>query len=131
MYFTFALAAFSFSLFHPGQPISLASPSSFSSVGAAAHFPPHSDIHKAVKNLHSCCNVLSRFLPGKVSTPSGAPYNLSIASYWSAQEQEVTPACVIIPKSANDVSVAVFVLGIASDILPTNNGCKFAVRSGG
>lgn len=58
-------------------------------------------------------------------------YNLSIASYWSAQEQEVSPACVVIPKNAQDVSIAVFVLAIASDVLPTDNSCKFAVRSGG
>ena len=124
IYIIFILAAFSFSFFCLGK-------SSFPSEGAAAHLPHRSDVQQAAKRFPSCCNVLSHFLPGKVSTPLGVTYNLSIASYWSAQEQEVSPACVVVPKSAKDVSVAIFVLGIASDVLPTDNGCKFAVRSGG
>ncbi|KAL8823342.1 MAG: hypothetical protein Q9191_005944 [Dirinaria sp. TL-2023a] len=122
--FIFILAAASFNLFCRGE---LSLPFG----GAADGFPHHADVQQAAKKLPSCCNVLSHFLPGKVSSHLGVAYNISIASYWSAQEQEVSPSCVFIPKSAQDVSVAVFILGIASNILSTDNGCKFAVRSGG
>ncbi|KAE8350517.1 hypothetical protein BDV28DRAFT_37210 [Aspergillus coremiiformis] len=70
-----------------------------------------------------CCEDLSKTLGSKVSYPASAAYNASIASFWSQQEQLITPSCVVSAKSVQDVSNAMRVLGPKS--------CKFAVRSGG
>ena len=56
-------------------------------------------------------------------SPNNSSYNASISSYWSQQEQLITPACVVSAASAQDVSAALKVL------VPKR--CKFAVRGGG
>ena len=63
-------------------------------------------------------------------TPKGDEYKTSVASYWSQQEQLVQPACIVIAQRTVDVAIAVGVLDIASKLLH-DNGCEFAVRSGG
>jgi len=76
------------------------------------------------------CKALAIFLPNKVFTPGGAQYKTSVSSYWSAQEQAVKPACVVVPEKTSDVSIAVGVLNVASQLL-NDVGCEVAVRSGG
>lgn len=58
--------------------------------------------------------------------PSNARYNASVGSYWSNSAQ-LTPTCVVLPKTAQDVSLAVKTLVRAHRAGP----CLFAVRSGG
>ena len=96
----------------------------------AAGLPSLSDVQTRASKHLSCCAVLDFFLPGEVSAPASPAYNGSLLSYWSQQEQQVSPACIVGVKSAQDVATAVFVLNIASQII-NNDGCKFAVRSGG
>ena len=54
-------------------------------------------------------------------------YNASLLSYWAAQEEQVSPYCIVSPANSEDVSTAVKILstGTFFDI------CKFAIRSGG
>lgn len=96
----------------------------------AAALPNLSDVQRQAKQLPTCCDVLAYFLPGEVSAPVTPAYTVSLLSYWSQQEQQVLPACVVTAKSAQDVATAVHVLNITSQILK-NDGCNFAVRSGG
>lgn len=69
------------------------------------------------------------FFPGSTS------YNSSLSSYFSQQESQIQPLCVVSPATAEDVSTAVASLsttaaslGIVSD---DERSCHFAVRSGG
>lgn len=52
-----------------------------------------------------------------------AAYNASLLSYWAQGEQLITPSCVVLPQTAQDVSKAIKIL--------VNGSCKFAVRGGG
>ena len=63
--------------------------------------------------------------------PSSNLYTSSLSSYYSGQECELKPACIIQPKSAVQVASAVSIL--AGHGVPDNvrEGCRFAVRSGG
>ncbi|TKA30695.1 hypothetical protein B0A50_02415 [Salinomyces thailandicus] len=80
---------------------------------------------------------LSHALGNKTVVPGSSPYNESLASYWSVQEENVYPNCVVLPESAEDVSIAVSVLGGSGGYDRTGRwhspgeGCQFAVRSGG
>jgi hypothetical protein len=76
------------------------------------------------------CAALSLFLGAKVSYPNTTVYDASLVSYWSVQEEEVTPTCILTPTSKEDVSLAVFVLNLGGKLLPAGK-CNFAVRSGG
>ena len=96
----------------------------------ATGLPGLSDVQKYASQHSACCDVLAHYLPGEVSTPVAPAYTLSLLSYWSQQEQQVAPACVVTAKSAQDVATAVYVLNVTSQIV-NNAGCKFAVRSGG
>lgn len=74
-----------------------------------------------------CCNELKNSgLGGKVSFPANASYDASVESYWSITAQ-LTPSCVVLPTTAQDVSLAVRTLVRAHRAGP----CLFAVRSGG
>ena len=56
-------------------------------------------------------------------------YQSSQLSFWSAQEQALQPTCIVIPTSAQDVSLAVTLLSLGYEAgVP---GCQFAVRGAG
>lgn len=63
---------------------------------------------------------------GKVSFPGSETYNASLSSYFSQQEAQVQPLCIVTPANAQDVSVAIKTL--TADV---GSSCPFAVRSGG
>ena len=71
------------------------------------------------------CRALLQALPGKVSFPATNGYTTSLQSYFSLQEAEITPYCVVSPASAQDVSTALHILGAP------NSTTKFAIRGGG
>ncbi|KAK5724657.1 hypothetical protein LTR15_004704 [Elasticomyces elasticus] len=77
----------------------------------------------------TCCAALKLVLPGKVSYPDSTPYNLSLTSYWSVQEEDVHPTCVVSATNTLDVALSVFLLTIGGQVFPGQ--CDFAVRSGG
>ena len=75
------------------------------------------------------CAALSLALSGKVSFPASTVYSSSSSSYWSKQEESLTPSCIVSPTSENDVKTAVKTLTLLgkTGLL----GCKFAIRGGG
>ena len=75
-----------------------------------------------------CCTILGVFLGSEIFT-SGAQYQNSLKSYWSQQEQSISPKCVVVPKTPKDVATSLVVLSVASKYV--KNGCPFAVRGGG
>lgn len=59
-------------------------------------------------------------------------YSQSLQSYWSQQEQNVTPTCIFSPQNARDVSTAVKVLSeYQAAGNSTSAGCQFAIRGAG
>lgn len=83
----------------------------------------------------------------KVSFPGSKVYELSLASYFSQQEAQVKPLCIVTPATAEDVAVAIKTLtlstaanaitslrepnGSKEQHVDRENYCPFAVRSGG
>ncbi|KAI0973116.1 hypothetical protein F4678DRAFT_427972 [Xylaria arbuscula] len=81
-------------------------------------------LHTMVPSLAaSCCSALLTVLSNKTLLPGSSGYNVSLVSYFSAQEAEIEPSCIVSPTSALDVSTAVKIL--------TQLDCNFAIRSGG
>ncbi|KAF3066808.1 putative FAD-linked oxidoreductase, partial [Trichoderma lentiforme] len=74
-------------------------------------------------NAKRKCSELHKELPSLVHYPSSSEYESRNAEYYSKQQQELHPACIIRPKVANDVS---HILQIANSLQ-----CPFAVASGG
>ncbi|EEA23203.1 hypothetical protein TMatcc_002060 [Talaromyces marneffei ATCC 18224] len=77
-----------------------------------------------------CCSILSLLLPDKITFPGNETYAASLTSYYSAQENSVSPACIASPQSAEDVSKIVHTLTTAVNT-NASNSCPFAIRSGG
>jgi FAD/FMN-containing dehydrogenase len=75
------------------------------------------------------CQALTSVLGSKVSSPGSSNYSLSIESYWSNQEREVSPSCILTPQTSEDVSIAVTILNKLSN--STSTCCNFAVRGAG
>ncbi|RYP58942.1 hypothetical protein DL769_008747 [Monosporascus sp. CRB-8-3] len=72
------------------------------------------------------CLALSALLgERKVAVPGSSTYNLSLDSYFSAQQSAIHPACIVSPETAQDVSATV------AWLTTKGNSCHFAVRSGG
>lgn len=75
------------------------------------------------------CAALKLALPKKVLYPDSSVFTDSLSSYWSAQEGDIQPTCVVKPTSSRDVALAVSLLKIGGIVLPGR--CNYAVRSGG
>ena len=76
-------------------------------------------------SLSPVCRTLSKALPGRVFFPATNGYLSSLKSYFSLQESEITPCCVVSPLSSQDVSTAITILGAP------NSSTPFAIRGGG
>ncbi|KAL8881357.1 MAG: hypothetical protein Q9198_001429 [Flavoplaca austrocitrina] len=79
----------------------------------------------------ACCAALSFVLGPKVGFPLSVNYIGTSASFWSQQEQTVTPNCVVQPLSTRDVSAAIYVLSVVNNLTSFCNECKFAIKGGG
>lgn len=66
---------------------------------------------------------------GVVASSTDADYSASLTSYWSLQNQELSPDCIIVPKTAEDVAKSVHLLNTANEA--GTQTCEFAIRSGG
>ncbi|KAL8923655.1 MAG: hypothetical protein Q9172_003047 [Xanthocarpia lactea] len=79
-----------------------------------------------------CCQQLQAVLGKAVSLPKQAAYDLSLSMYWSQQEQNVTPSCVVSPPNTRQVSRAIQVLSKHQAVdNRTAGGCQFAIRGAG
>ncbi|KAJ5458311.1 FAD-bindingtype 2 [Penicillium sp. IBT 31633x] len=80
----------------------------------------------ALAYCNACCVALeATALKSQVVYPDSAAYNTSIGSYWATNVQ-LEPNCIVQPRTAQEVSIAVTTLVEADD-----GACKFAVRGGG
>ena len=75
------------------------------------------------------CQALSAALGNKVSYPTDAAFTLSLASYWSQQEEQLIPNCIVSPSSSQDVAITVKILNAAIALNDTE--AFFALRGGG
>ena len=71
------------------------------------------------------CMTLSSLLEGKISYPGSSTYKAVEDAYFSAQEEELSPACIVNPTCTEDVAAAVKVLA------KSHSQVKFAIRGGG
>jgi hypothetical protein len=80
----------------------------------------------AVPNMATrlACQKLSQNLPDKVFPPAQKQYIKENKDYWNAGLQELGPACVAIPSSAQDVSKIVILLNEHEKV-------PFAIKNGG
>ncbi|KAF2015241.1 FAD-binding domain-containing protein [Aaosphaeria arxii CBS 175.79] len=100
-----------------------------SSVNAAV--PDKQGILAQLRKNGACCTALDYFLPDKVhfNILTDAAYANSQHSFWAAQPQSLTPTCIVIPTSTQDVSTAIAILSIANQA--SIRGCQFAIRGAG
>ena len=70
------------------------------------------------------CDALANALPGRVYAPGSTEYETSDRSYFAAFENELSPACIVQPRSSAEVSTVIKT--IASRALG-----YLAIRSGG
>jgi hypothetical protein len=92
-----------------------------SSTVSASFHPPHCShdtAESALLSTGSCCGALSYFLPDKTSYPNGTIYNASLTSYWSLQEGQTRPSCIVSPTVTEDVSLAFFLLVTGNKTYP-------------
>ncbi|KAK3303780.1 putative oxidoreductase [Chaetomium strumarium] len=84
-----------------------------------------------------CCRTLQKLLGIRtVHQPGSEGHTSCVSSYWAQQQQQAEqPACVVTPRSAEDVSTAVRCildcLGLCWDDPVEAATCRFAIRSGG
>ncbi|CAO1598652.1 hypothetical protein XANCAGTX0491_002410 [Xanthoria calcicola] len=89
------------------------------------HGSPAKPSNTTASSNNPTCIALFKALPGKVSLPNSNGYSASVKSYFSLQEAEITPYCVVSPENEQDVSTAIKVLAAP------DSTAKFAVRGGG
>ncbi|RAK99589.1 FAD-binding oxidoreductase [Aspergillus ibericus CBS 121593] len=82
----------------------------------------------------ACCLALWSVLGAtKVTFPGSQIYDSSVSSYFSQQEAQIQPLCVVAPSTVEDVSSALKTLTSIAVSLPDEekSSCDFAIRSGG
>ncbi|KAL4999586.1 hypothetical protein BDV10DRAFT_184218 [Aspergillus recurvatus] len=83
----------------------------------------------ATASISACCTALqSTSLSSSLHDPSSPIYHTSQATYWRVDNTEFYPSCIVQPRSASDVSIALSTLASANDHTPQ---CRFAIRAGG
>lgn len=71
---------------------------------------------------------LSHVLPSKVFLLGDQEYLESMNSYFSAQENQIKPACIVRPQTTTDVATTISHLFRANQL---HGSVEFAIRSGG
>ena len=70
------------------------------------------------------CGQLAQLLGPKVFFPNSSAYLATEAAYWTLQESELSPTCIVVPSTAQDVSTTV-------STIAGNAGCPFAIKGAG
>lgn len=60
----------------------------------------------------------------KIALPASAAYHGSVESYFSQQQQALSPACIVLAQTTEEISTTM-------EVLTQHSQCNFAVRSGG
>ncbi|KAF2019503.1 FAD-binding domain-containing protein [Aaosphaeria arxii CBS 175.79] len=76
------------------------------------------------ESTKQACRDIATAVPGRVSYPNSIAYLSEITKYWSTALRDLKPACVILPKSVEEVSAAI-------KVLSKYPGVNFAAKSGG
>jgi hypothetical protein len=71
----------------------------------------------------TCSTVAQAYQSIEVAYPSSSSYKQSQSDYWNKASQYTTPTCILFPRTAQDVSKII-------DILGTNIE-RFAIKGGG
>ncbi|TGO13537.1 hypothetical protein BTUL_0068g00460 [Botrytis tulipae] len=82
-------------------------------------------------NVNICCKALQLALGLKVSYPSSSEYNTFLNNFYSQQESQLSPGCIVSPTSTTDVSISVGILSILGKLANWSPSCQFAIKSGG
>ncbi|QSZ29963.1 hypothetical protein DSL72_004481 [Monilinia vaccinii-corymbosi] len=86
---------------------------------------------KDTKNENICCKALQYGLGSKVSYPNSPKYSTFLSSFYSKQEAEQSPSCIVSPTSAAEVSISVSILSFLANYTGFSPSCQFAIRSRG
>ncbi|KAF2009044.1 putative oxidoreductase [Aaosphaeria arxii CBS 175.79] len=98
-------------------------------VPLVAFFLSYVPVIQAGYGAQSCCLTLAQNLVGSVFFEGQKQYADSLGSYYSGQESDLSPSCIVRPINAAQVSTAVKILSTAHIAKP--GSCNFAVRGGG
>lgn len=79
---------------------------------------------RSANEMETQCNRLSEALPAQVYFPGSQRYAGTQNDFWSLQESQLAPACIVTPSTPEEVSITV-------SILSENEDCLFAVKGGG
>ncbi|KAH6667968.1 FAD binding domain protein [Halenospora varia] len=71
-----------------------------------------------------CCDQLSSVLGPKLLYPNNSAFNTTINSFWSSQEASLSPTCIVIPETPEDISTTI-------STLSQNPECEFAIKGQG
>lgn len=72
------------------------------------------------------CKALANALPGRVHFPGSIQYTTSDSSYFAAFENELSPTCIIQPRSTAEVSTIIKTIGSSF-----RGQVQLAIRGGG
>lgn len=83
--------------------------------------------------LSALATELAKHLPASVFFRHPPQFRSSLGSYWSKQQREITPECIVIPFKEEEISTAVEIIKKEFDCRITGNKAPpaFAIRSGG
>ncbi|KAK6591661.1 6-hydroxy-D-nicotine oxidase [Botrytis cinerea] len=82
-------------------------------------------------NVNICCKALQFALGSKVSYPSSSAYSTFLTKFYSQQESQLSPGCIVSPTSTTDVSISVGILSALGKLTNWSPSCQFAIKSGG
>lgn len=78
-------------------------------------------------NIHQCAVLAETSLHDLLLFSDRDGFESRLQTYFDVKQQSITPACILQPRTSQDVALAVTTLVGASSSQP----CKFAIRSGG
>ena len=113
--------------------ISIAQGITYVVLSIALYFVVLKPLHTATDTRFVQCSALRLVLGQKVAFPNSTAYTASLSSFFSLQEQELFPRCIVSPTDAKDVAKAIQTLTFTSKVLRRLGlrECSFAIKGGG
>ncbi|APA09132.1 hypothetical protein SS1G_03029 [Sclerotinia sclerotiorum 1980 UF-70] len=87
--------------------------------------------NSTTSDVNICCKALQQALGPKVSYSNSSTYTAFLENFYSQQESDISPGCILSPTSTTDVSTAVGILSVLGKSTNWNPSCQFAIKSGG